>query len=89
MEDLEKKYNIIIVDEDFIGYAKNLKEYFIATLAYNLQQNDLDIEDKIVCIENISNILNQINKMCYDNTVIRVCYNPMGNYFISINGLER
>lgn len=80
-ENLEKKHNIIMLDEDFIGTVKNLKEYFIDCLAYNLT-TDEDIDDKISSIDMLGDILKKLQEL-YDNTVIRICYNPMGTYFIN------
>lgn len=80
MEGLEKKYNIIIIDEDFIGKVNNLQEYFIATLIYNLKQ-DFSIEEKQGIISMTESILEELSNY-NDNVVVRVNYNPMGSYYV-------
>lgn len=87
MKKLENKYNIILIDEDFIGRVDNLKNYFIESLANYLLQNK-EIEDNISCINITQEILEKLDN-CNEIDIIRLCYNHMGTYYVSENGLER
>lgn len=81
MEDLEKKHNIIEMNEDYIGRVEDLKEYFIDVLVYNIGEIEA-VEEKIENIDLISDILKQLEEEQY-NAVIRICYNPMGAFYIA------
>lgn len=47
-----------------------------------------DNENRISNIDITNDILKELQQ-CYETDIVRVCYNPMGAYYINENGLER
>ena len=83
-----KKYNVIEIDEDFIGKVSELKGYFIDSLAKMLTDDSIDEENKISNVGITYDILQQLQDEKFDNAVVRVAYNPMGTYYIA-DSLDR
>ena len=84
---MDKKFNVIEIDEDLLGKVEDLKGYLIEGLKYTLSQEDISEEEK----ENVIDITNEIliNLREYDEQdILRLKYNPMGTYIISedLNG---
>ena len=77
---MEEIKGIIFENEDTIGKVKDIRELFVKQLANDLLDNDIYIEDKINQINLMQDLLEKINEE-EDNTIIRVCYNPMGEFY--------
>lgn len=81
MENLELIYD----DEDVIGKVSEIRKCFINELSKNLQDNELEIEDKINQINLIQDLLKQI-KNEDSKRIIRVSFNPMGTFYYTYLG---
>jgi hypothetical protein len=77
-----KNFNVIYNDEDVIGKVKDIKECFSYELSKILTDEKIDIEEKINHIEIIGDLLSQLGEE-FDNTIIKVSYNPMGCYYFN------
>ena len=77
---MEEIKGIIFEDTDTIGKVKDIRELFVKELANDLLDNDIGIEDKINQINLIQDLLEKIQEE-EDNTIIRVGYNPMGEFY--------
>lgn len=77
---MEEIKGIIFEDTDTIGKVKDIRELFVKQLSNDLLDNDIGIEDKINQISLIYDLLEKIEKED-KNTIIRVGYNPMGEFY--------
>lgn len=77
---MEEIKGIIFENEDTIGKVKDIRKLFVKELGNNLLDKNIYIEDKINQINLIQDLLEKINEE-EDNTIIRVGYNPMGEFY--------
>lgn len=73
-------YTIIEDDEDIIGKVLDIKKCFINILIQDLKNKDIDLESKIYQINLTQDLLDKL-KDEYDDTIIKVSFNPMGAYY--------
>lgn len=87
LEELQSKIDSIKVvengEEKIIGKVKDLRDYFIYNLAYNLlAENEGDTENQTSNIILTGDLLEQLEEYG-ENDILKIVYNPMGAYEIS------
>lgn len=85
MEVLEKMQELNITEdisnENIIGKVRDIQELFLFMIKQDIDNKELDIEEVLGHIEDITDFIKDLYKSGYDyETKIKVWYNPMGAY---------
>lgn len=74
---------VIIEDGDgIIGKEQELVKYLLCELAKNLNDKDMEIEEKVIQLNAIQEVVNDLEENYYPNDVLKLADNPMGGFVI-------
>ena len=72
---------VIIEDGDgIIGKEQELVKYLLCELTKNLNDKDMEIEEKIIQLNAIQEVVNDLEENYYPNSILKLADNPMGGF---------
>ena len=72
-------YTVIYDDEDVIGKVLEIKKCFMQHLAEIILDEEIEIGEKTSQLTLIAELIEKLNEE-NDNTIIKVTFNPMGEF---------